>query len=98
MKFMKMVFVFLTVLLATAALYTPAWSQGDFDDYGDHIYDLLCARPAAFLGGIGGTAVFVIALPYTVASGGIKNSFNMFVAKPFWYAFVRKFPDKKSTS
>ena len=96
MKFKKTAFVFLTVLLATAALYTPAWAQESSVDYLDQIYDLLCARPAAFLGGIGGTAVFVIALPYTVASGGIKNSFNMFVAKPFWYAFVRKFPDRKS--
>jgi amino acid transporter len=96
MKFKKTAFVFLIVLLATTALYTPGWSQEDFTDYGDQIYDLLCLRPAAFLGGIGGTAVFVIALPYTVASGGIKSSFNMFVSKPFWYAFVRKFPDKKA--
>ena len=92
----KGLLVFLTILLVITALYTPGWSQEGFADYGDHIYDLLCARPAAFLGGIGGTAVFVIGLPFTVASGGVNDSFNMFVAKPFWYAFVRKFPDKKS--
>jgi hypothetical protein len=69
-------------------------SQDDYVDYADQIYDLLCLRPAAFLGGIGGTAVFIIALPFTVASGGVDDSFNMLVAKPFWYAFVRKFPDE----
>jgi len=92
MKFKKVVFVFVIASLVIAALDTPARSEEGFADYGDHIYDLLCARPAAFIGGIGGTAVFIIALPFTVASGGLKDSFNMFVAKPFWYAFVRKFP------
>ena len=96
MKFKKVVFVFLIVSLAIAALYTPGWSQEGFPDYADHTYDLLFARPAAFLGGIGGTVVFIVGLPFTVASGGVKDSFSMFVAKPFWYAFVRKFPDEKS--
>ena len=98
MKFKKLVFLFMIASFAIIALDTPAWSEEDFADYGDRIYDLLCARPAAFLGGIGGTAVFVIALPFTVASGGVKDSFNMLVAKPFWYAFIRKFPEEKPES
>ena len=93
-KFEKVVFVFLAFSLALAVLYTPAWSEDASVDYADQIYDVLFARPAAFLGGIGGTAVFIISLPFTVATGGVDDSFNMFVAKPFWYAFVRKFPDK----
>ena len=96
MEFKKVAFLFLAVSLAIAVLYTPAWAQDGSVDYPNQIYDLLCARPAAFLGGIGGTAVFIIALPFTVASGGVDDSFNMFVVKPFWYAFVRKFPDQKS--
>ena len=96
MEFKKVVFVFLASSLAIAVLYTPGWTQDGSVDYPNQIYDLLCARPAAFLGGIGGTAVFIIALPFTVASGGVDDSFNMFVVKPFWYAFVRKFPDEKS--
>jgi hypothetical protein len=95
MELKKMVFVFLTFSLAVAVLYTPGWTQDGSVNYPDQIYDLLCARPAAFLGGIGGTAVFIIALPFTVATGGLDDSFNMFVVKPFWYAFVRKFPDEK---
>jgi len=96
MEFRKVVFVFLAFSLAIPVLYTPGWTHDGSVDYPEQIYDLLCARPAAFLGGIGGTAVFIIALPFTVASGGVDNSFNMFVVKPFWYAFVRKFPDEKS--
>jgi hypothetical protein len=92
----KLLFVFLAVSLAITVLYTPAWSDDTSIDYPNRMYDLLCARPAAFLGGIGGTAVFVIVLPFTLPSGGAKDSFNMFIAKPFWYAFVRKFPDEKS--
>jgi hypothetical protein len=95
MEFKKVVFVFLVFSLALAVLYTPAWTQDDSVDYPNQICDLLCLRPAAFLGGIGGTAVFIIALPFTVATGGVDDSFNMFVVKPFWYAFVRKFPDRK---
>jgi hypothetical protein len=95
MEFKKVVFVFLAFSLALGVLYIPAWAQDGSVDYPDQIYDLLCVRPAAFLGGIGGTVVFIIALPFTVPSGGVDESFNMFVVKPFWYAFVRKFPDKK---
>jgi hypothetical protein len=95
MEFKKVVFVLLAFSLALAVLYTPAWTQDGSVDYPDQIYDLLFARPAAFLGGIGGTAVFIISLPFTVATGGVDDSFNMFVVKPFWYAFVRKFPDRK---
>ena len=94
-QFKKVVFVFFAFSLVLAVLYTPAWAQEVSVDYLDQIYDLLCARPAAFLGGIGGTAVFIIGLPFTVATGGVDDSFNMFVVKPFWYAFVRKFPDRK---
>ncbi len=93
-NFKKIIFVFLAFSLALAILYTPAWAQDDSVNYPDQIYDLLCLRPAAFLGGIGGTAAFIITLPFTVATGGVDKSFNMLVVKPFWYAFVRKFPDR----
>ena len=96
MEFKKVVFIFLVFSLALAVLYTPAWTQDGSVDYPNQVYDLLLARPAAVLGGIGGTAVFIIALPFTVASGGIDDSFNMFVVKPFWYAFVRRFPPDRS--
>jgi hypothetical protein len=93
-EFKKVVFVFLAFSLIFAVLDTPGWTDDGYVDYPDQIYDLLFLRPAAFLGGIGGTAVFIIALPFTAATGGVDDSFNMFVVKPFWYAFVRKFPDK----
>ena len=93
-EFKKVVFVVLAFSLALAVLNTPAWTQDGDVDYENRIYDLLCLRPAAFLGGIGGTVVFIIALPFTVASGGVDDSFNVLVVKPFRYAFVRKFPDR----
>jgi len=90
----KVVFACLTFSLAMGVLSTPGWAKDGRIDYPNRIYDLFCARPAAFLGGIAGTAAFILALPFTVASGGVDDSFNMFVAKPFWYAFVREFPDE----
>ena len=93
-EFKKIVFIFLAFSLALAVLCAPAWAKDDSVDYSVQMYDLLCLRPAAFLGGIGGTAAFVITLPFTVATGGVDKSFKMLVVKPFWYAFVRKFPDK----
>ena len=90
-----MVFIFLAFSLTLGVLCTPAWAKKDDNvDYSVQIYDLLCVRPAAFLGGIGGTAAFVITLPFTVGTGGVDKSFNLLVVKPFWYAFVRKFPDR----
>jgi hypothetical protein len=96
MAFKKVVFVCLAVSLAMTVLYTPGWAQDGSVDYPDQVYDLFFARPAAFLGGIAGTAAFIISLPFTVASGGIDDSFKMFVVKPFWYTFVRKFPAEGS--
>ncbi len=98
MELKKVAFAFSALSLALTVLYAPAWAQEGSVDYMDQTYDLLCARPAAFLGGIGGTAVFIISLPFTVGTGGVDDSFNMFVVKPFWYAFVRKFPDRKAES
>jgi hypothetical protein len=94
--FKKLVFVCLTFSLAIGVLYTPGWAKDGRVDYPNQIYDLFCARPAAFLGGIAGTAAFILALPFTAASGGIDDSFDMFVVKPFWYAFVREFPDERA--
>lgn len=96
MTFKKVILVFLAFSLTIAVLYTPGWTQDGSVDYPNQIYDLFCARPAAFLGGIAGTAAFILALPFTVASGGVDASFNMFIVRPFWYAFVRKFPDDKA--
>jgi hypothetical protein len=92
----KVVFVCFAFSLAMGLLYTPAWAKDGTVDYPNQIYDLFCARPAAFLGGIAGTAAFILSLPFTVASGGVDDSFNMFVVKPFWYTFVRTFPDERA--
>ena len=98
MEFKKVILIFLALSLAFAVLYAPAWAEDSSakPDYADQIYDVLLLRPAAFIGGIGGIGVFIVSLPFVAATGGVKDSFNMFVAKPFWFAFVRKFPARRS--
>ena len=98
MEFKKVILIFLVLSLAFAVLSAPAWAENRSvkTDYPDQIYDVLLLRPVAFIGGIGGTGVFIVSLPFVVATGGVKDSFNMFVVKPFWFAFVRKFPARST--
>jgi len=79
MEFKKVVFVFLAFSLALAVLCTPAWTQDGSVDYPNEIYDLLCARPAAFLGGIGGTAVLHYCATIYCCFRSVDDSFNLFV-------------------
>jgi hypothetical protein len=41
-----------------------------------------------------GTAIFVIALPFTIPSGGVDDAANMFIVQPFQFSFVRESPDE----
>jgi hypothetical protein len=91
----KGLLVFLTILLVITALYTRGWSEDGSHNYEYHIYDLFLARPLGILAGIAGTGVFIVTLPFTLPAGGVKESFNMFIVEPFWFSFVREFPDEE---
>jgi len=109
MKGLKKAFIFsLIVSLVTVSLYSTGlaqdylsgmnqdrekWVREDPVGQGWSLMDIVLARPVGVALGIGGTLVFVVALPFTIPSGGVNDSFNMFIVKPFQFSFIRQFPD-----
>src|SRR5262249_40867493 len=74
-----------------------AIAQDDFayeaPDSGDMLAGLVFVRPLALVGTVLGSAVFLVALPFTLPSGDVEKSANAFVANPFEYTFNRQLGD-----
>lgn len=97
-KFSKIFLLSLTVSLIIGSLYSPGWAADKLrrDDpvtQGWSLVDLLVARPLGIAAGIGGSAVFVVTLPFTLPSGSVGDAADMFIAQPFQFSFLREVPD-----
>jgi hypothetical protein len=97
-KFTKIFVLLLTVSLLIGSLCSTGWAADKLrrDDpaaQGWSLVDLFVARPLGIAAGIGGTAVFVATLPFTLPSGSVGDAANMFIAQPFEFSFLREVPD-----
>ncbi len=95
----KIFLLLLTVTLLVGGLYSTGWAgdklkRDDPIDQGWSLLDLLVARPLSVAAGVGGSAVFVATLPFTVPSGTTKDAANMLILQPFQFSFNRKVPDE----
>ena len=93
----KRLFVMLMVVGVIGMAYSPSWGQVDWNDPIEtefHTADLFLARPASVAAGIIGTGLFVLSLPFTIPTGGVEASADMFINQPFRWAFERPFPDE----
>ena len=92
----KRLFVMLTVVGVIGMAYSLSWAQVAWNDPIQDEFntaDLFLARPASVAVGIIGTGLFVLSLPFTIPTGGVEDSADMFINKPFRFAFERPFPD-----
>jgi hypothetical protein len=97
-EFKKISLLFLTVSLVIGSLCSTGWAADKLrrDDplsQGWSLVDLLVARPLGIAAGIGGSAVFVVTLPFTVPSGSVGDAASMFIFQPFEFSFLREVPD-----
>jgi hypothetical protein len=108
--FKRIVLLSLTFSLVLGGLYSTGWAEEYFgkDDpvaQGWSALDLLVARPLGVAAAVAGTAVFVVALPFTgtvdivssisgTPAHAIGDSFRMFMLSPLKFSFVREFPDE----
>ena len=97
---MKRILVFLlTFSLVVTGLCSIGWagdnSMGRNDPLAHEMYalDILFARPIGIIAGVVGSAIFVVALPFTIPTGGVRDAADIFIVKPFQFSFVRQFPD-----
>jgi hypothetical protein len=97
-KFKKIFLSFLALSLVMGCLSSTGWAgerwaKDDPAGQGWSAMDLMFARPLGVATGIVGTAIFIVSLPFTIPSGGVKESADLFISKPFKFSFAREFPD-----
>jgi len=91
----KLLLIFLTVLLVLGGISSGGWAQEKSynDEY--NMVDLFIARPLGVIAAAGGTALFILSLPFTLPTRSVEDSFNMFVVEPWKFSFVRDFPEER---
>lgn len=97
-EFKKFFLLLLVGSLVMGSLCSTGWAADKLrkDDpiiQGWSLVDLLVARPLGIAAGIGGSAVFVVTLPFTLPSGSVGDAADMFIAQPFQFSFLREVPD-----
>ena len=85
--------IVITILLGFVGAPTIAWAQDEVDleePTGTEItFDLMIARPVGFVSLALGTSIFVVSLPFAVATGSADNTAKALVAEPYNFTFVR---------
>lgn len=101
MKQLKTILLLLlTLSLVVTSLCSMGWAADNSFGKNDpslHEWaaiDVLAARPIGIVAGIVGSAVFVVSLPFTIPTGGVRDAADMFIVRPFQFSFVRQFPDE----
>ena len=80
------------VLVAFALVLSSASAFG-YGDGMDMIMDVLIARPVALAATVIGTAMFFVALPFSMPSGSVGSTACALVVTPCKYTFVRPIGD-----
>jgi hypothetical protein len=91
----KSIFLLLLISFLIAILSSNGWAQ-DMKVSNDeiNILDLFIARPLGIVAAAAGTCLFVGSLIFTLPTGSVGDSFNLFVVEPWKFSFVRDFPDE----
>jgi hypothetical protein len=58
------------------------------------LVDLAMLRPLGLVSLVGGTAVYVVSLPFQLTSWNFRTPFNALVKRPFNYTFTRDLGDE----
>lgn len=79
---------FIILLVATLTIPEPVMAR-EVPSSGAMIMDLLLARPIGLVATVVGAVVFIVATPFTLASGTWKQSGKRLVLWPAKYTFAR---------
>ena len=82
---MRRIVLTLFVAIALLAASGPAFG-GDAENIP---VDVLIIRPISLVGTVLGTALFIVALPFSIPSGSVKATAGKLIVAPFKYTFTR---------
>ncbi|WP_299232093.1 hypothetical protein [uncultured Halomonas sp.] len=89
----KRIMIFFTLALVALMATSPAIAQeqrvGVQPSGGAMIADAVIARPLLAAATVGGTAVFLVTLPFTVLGGGVGSAAETLIKTPAEAAFRR---------
>lgn len=93
----RSIFLLLLISFFIAVLSSNGWAE-EMKVSNDelNILDLFVARPLGIVAAAGGTCLFVASLIFTLPTGSVGDSFNLFVVEPWRFSFVRDFPDEST--
>lgn len=84
--------VVIAILLGFVGVPPMVWAQDEIIDEPtgtDITFDLMIARPLGFASTALGASLFVVTLPFAVATGSADNTAKALVAEPYNFTFVR---------
>jgi len=91
----KSIFLLLLISFLIGILSSNGWAQEmKISNDEMNMLDLFFARPLGIIAAAGGTCLFVASLIFTLPTGSVGDSFNLFVVEPWKFSFVRDFPDE----
>lgn len=79
--------------LASAFFSTPVLAQAESPSGIEMLLDVVVARPLGLASMVLGSAVFVVALPFTIPNGDVDSAAEQLVRKPARYTFKRRLGD-----
>lgn len=82
---MRKIVVTLFVAIALITASGPAFGADEMNIP----VDVLLIRPVSLVGTIVGTALFVVALPFSIPSGSVKMTAKKLIVEPFKFTFTR---------
>jgi hypothetical protein len=86
--------VIIAVLASLLGASPAVWAQDIQEPTGTEItVDLMIARPVGAASLAVGTAIFIVTLPFAVATGSTKITADKLVAEPYNFTFVRDLGD-----
>jgi hypothetical protein len=90
---------FILILMVVSLVAMPFASVSLAGENHDHekdikmAGDILVVRPLGIIATVGGSALFIVALPFSALGGNTQEVFQQLVAKPAKYTFTRPVGD-----
>jgi hypothetical protein len=90
----------LIVCLLSGGFQPWAWAETEWQEDASpvqdlyNVFDILLVRPASALAGVAGIGMVILSLPFTLPTHSVDEATELFVHRPFRFAFQREFPDE----
>jgi hypothetical protein len=83
----------IALLVACALIVSTAPAFGESTDGMGIVADVLIARPVGLVSIVFGTAMYIVALPFSIPSDSVERAGQLLVVEPFKFTFQRPLGD-----